>query len=100
MLENKLSSSLSPLQRGAKIPINSSRFTSNFIRNVLRTHRTLAILQARLSTAFRSNLSQGEAQGDHKEAIHPILGAGGAPKEPLDIVEDHEEEAAAAADTI
>jgi hypothetical protein len=52
MLENKLSSSLSPLQRGAKIPINSSRFTSNFIRNVLRTHRTLAILQARLSTAF------------------------------------------------
>jgi hypothetical protein len=62
---------------------------------VLRAHRTLAILRAQLSAAFQSNLSQGEAQGGHGEAICHVLAAGVAPDGLLDIAKDHEEDAAA-----
>jgi hypothetical protein len=42
-------------------------------------------------------LSQGEARGDHEEVVRLVLGAGGALEEPLDIIEDHEEDANAEA---
>jgi hypothetical protein len=45
-------------------------------------------------------LSKGEARGDCKEVVHPVLRAGGALEELLDIIVDRDEEAATTTEAI
>jgi hypothetical protein len=60
------------------------------------THRTLAATKFKLFVVDWSHYISIGARGGHQQASHPVLEAGGGPKELLDSGQGHNEEATAA----